>query len=91
MCVSAKVCLQGLSQLCAKMAIESSREETLLLLRQTISRLDRLKSKHLWSGNDGKIKDAFMDIERERYAVSLKIVHDISFIYLLGSYLWNIG
>ncbi len=65
--------------MCAKMASESSREETLLLLRQTISRYDRLKAKHWWSGDDGKIKDVFMNAERERYAVSFKILHDISF------------
>ncbi len=54
------------SQLCAKMASESSREETLLLLRQTISRYDRLKKERLWSGNDEHIEDAFRDAQRER-------------------------
>ncbi len=48
------------------MASENSREETLLLLRKTIARLDRLKSKQSWSGNDAAIEDAFRDVERER-------------------------
>ncbi len=54
------------SQLCAKMASESSREETLLLLRQTISRYNRLKEERLWSGNDAAIEDAFRDIRNQR-------------------------
>ncbi len=54
------------SQLCAKMASECSREETLLLLRQTISRYDRLKKERLWIGNDAAIEDAFRDAQRER-------------------------
>ncbi len=67
------------SQLCAKMASEGSREETLLLLRNTISRLDRLKAKHSWSGNDAAIEDAFRDVERERYAVSFfYVLHDFA-------------
>ncbi len=58
------------SQLCAKMASECSREETLLLLRKTISRLDRLKASYSWSGNDAAIEDAFRDAQRERYVAS---------------------
>ncbi len=51
------------------MASECSREETLLLLRKTISRLDGLKASYSWSGNDAAIEDAFRDVERERYVV----------------------
>ncbi len=60
------------SQLCAKMASESSREETLLLLRKTISRLDGLKANHSWRGDDSDIEDAFRDIQRQRYVISHK-------------------
>ncbi len=70
------ICLQKseykASQLCVKMASESSREETLLLLRKTISRLDGLKANHSWSGNETEIEDAFRDIQRERYVISHK-------------------
>ncbi len=53
-----------------KMATECSREETLLLLRKTISSLDGLKASHSWSGNDAAIEDAFRDAQRERYVAS---------------------
>ncbi len=70
------VCLQKsdykASQLCAKMASESSREETILLLRKTISRLDGLKANHSWSDSKTAIEDAFRDIQRERYVTSHK-------------------
>ncbi len=66
----ARVCIElPTPQLCVKMASESRREETLLLLRQTISRYDRFKKERLWSGNDAAIEDAFRDVERERYVV----------------------
>ncbi len=81
-CVCVCVCLQKsdykASQLCAKMASESSREETLLLLRKTISRLDRLKANHSWSGSEAAIEDAFRDIQRQRYVVS----HESHFLYI---------
>ncbi len=51
------------------MASEGSWEETLLLLRKTISRQDRFKSSHPWIGNEAEIEDVFMDIQRERYDV----------------------
>ncbi len=67
------------SQLHAKMAIEGSREETLLLLRKTISRLEGLKAAHSWSGTDAAIEDAFRDAQRERYAVSFfYVLHDFA-------------
>ncbi len=60
-----------------KMASESSREETLLLLRQTISRYNRLKEERLWSGNDAAIEDAFRDIRNQR----LVVLHKKPFIW----------
>ncbi len=69
---------RGVAVVC-KMATECSREETLLLLRKTISRLDRLKANHSWSGKDAAIEDIFRDIQRERYAVSFfYVLHDFA-------------
>ncbi len=54
-------------QKCAKMASESSRQETPLLLRKTVSRHD-----HSWSDNEAAIEDAFRDSQMKGYAASFK-------------------
>ncbi len=54
-----------MSQLCAKMESDSNWEDNLILLRQTISRLDRLKANHSWRGDDVDIEDAIREIQKE--------------------------
>ncbi len=53
------------SQLCATVESDSNWEDNLILLRQTISRLDRLKANRSWRGDDVEIEDAIREVQKE--------------------------